>query len=132
MASCVICSLLQGVKKRMTEVLLAAGQPDLRLSIELLLTIEPGVVIVGEASEADGLRALIRSTSPDVVILDWELPGHDVETIIADTQNERRQPHFVVLSNRFRAKQHVLAAGAEAFVVKGDPPDQLMSIIRSF
>ncbi len=116
----------------MTEVLLAAGQPDLRLSIELLLTIEPGVVIVGEASEAAGLRALIQSTRPDVVILDWELPGEDVDGIIAEAKDEQSQPHFVVLSHRFRARQHVLAAGAEAFVVKGDPPEQLMSILRSF
>ena len=61
-------------------LLLAAAQPNLRLSLELFLSEQPGVEIVGSASESAGLVALIHTTDPDMILTDWDLPANDDRT----------------------------------------------------
>jgi chemotaxis response regulator CheB len=41
----------------------------------LLLVQQPGIQILGEAIDATGVIGWIRATCPDVILLDWELPG---------------------------------------------------------
>ena len=50
---------------------LAIGDSDLLLALQLLLNEEPRVNIVGTTSELDGLLSLIETTGPDLVLLDW-------------------------------------------------------------
>lgn len=112
-------------------VLVAAGEADLRLALELLLGLEPGVVAVGSASETEGLLALIRTTQPDLVVLDWDLPGRDVETVLSEVVGTDQHPHVIVLGSRHRLRQQVLDAGADAYVIKGEPPDRLLTAVRA-
>jgi MFS family permease len=56
-------------------------QADLRLSLELLLSEQPGVEIVGVASESSGLLALIETSKPDMIVSDWELLVRPLVTI---------------------------------------------------
>ena len=58
------------------EIVLASAQLDLRLALEILLREEPGTRVVGTASEAASLRSLLQASRPDMVLLDWDLPGH--------------------------------------------------------
>lgn len=110
-------------------VLLAITNTDLRLSIELLLSQEPSFHVVGVASEAEGLVALINSAQPDVVILDWDLPRLSVKQLISLLQNEG-MVHFIVLGKEPGQRESILDAGATAFVVKGDPPEALLEAFR--
>jgi DNA-binding NarL/FixJ family response regulator len=110
--------------------LLAVPDTDLRLSIELLLSEEPGVVIAGVASETEGLLALIASTKPDIVILDWDLPGRPAADRLIQTSLIPDQPQFIVLGSRLAAREEARQAGMTAFVVKGEPPELLLTAYR--
>jgi DNA-binding NarL/FixJ family response regulator len=111
-------------------VLPATEHPDLRLSIELLLSEEPGVTIVGAASETEGLLALIRSSNPDIVILDWDLPGRPVARLLAEARASDSQVRFIVLCPQPEVQEQARQAGADAYVVKGSPPEQLLAVFR--
>lgn len=111
-------------------VLLATKHPDLRLSIELLLSQEPGVAIVGTASETEGLLALIKSTSPDIVILDWDLPGRPVAKLLSKKSISRDRTRFIVLCTWPELKDQVRQAGADVCLVKGDAPDELLTVFQ--
>lgn len=111
-------------------VLLATEQPDLRLALEMLLGEEPGVVVVGGVSEAEGLLALVRITLPDLVLLDWDLPGRPLPGVLAESFALSRPPRFIVLGRDLRARQVAIDAGADAFVIKGDSPNQLLAAFR--
>jgi DNA-binding NarL/FixJ family response regulator len=111
-------------------VLLAIPDTDLRLSIELLLSEEPGVVIAGVASETEGLLALIVSTKPSIVILDWDLPGRPAADRLIQTSLIADQPRFIVLGSRLAAREEARQAGMAAFVVKGEPPELLLAAYR--
>ena len=111
-------------------VLLATKYADLRLSIELLLSEEPGVIIVGTASEAEGLLGLIGSAHPDIVILDWDLPGRSAPDLLAQASDLWGRARFIILGARPEIREQARQAGAAAFVVKGDPPEQLLLAFR--
>lgn len=111
-------------------LLLAAGQPDLRLSLELLLSEQPGVEIVGSASESSGLLALIHTTDPDMILADWDLPGPSLSTVIAEAQRKQHAPGTIMLVGSKRDYIKALEACADAVVIKGTSPDSLLSAFR--
>ena len=111
-------------------VLLADDQSKVRSALRLLLEQEPELDVVGKATDADELVAQVGTVCPDIVLLDWELPGlprHDVLSVL-----HARCPRLkvIALSGRPEARQAALDAGADAFVSKGDPPEQLLAAVN--
>ena len=112
------------------DIVLASKEYDLRLALEMLFREEPGAVVVGTASESEGLLALIRSTHPDLVLLDCNLPGSPAAEILAEIKSVTRPPKIIILGKDADDKEVALAAGADVFLVKGDPPGQLLAATR--
>jgi DNA-binding NarL/FixJ family response regulator len=112
-------------------VLLATAQPDLRVALEVLLSEEPGVFVVGGVSEAEGLLALTTIMHPDLVMMDWDLPGRSPAEVLSASRAIGPQTHFIVLSSHADDQQAALDAGGDAFVVKGNSPQQLLTIFRA-
>ena len=100
------------------------------LALEMLLGEEPGVEVVGTASEAKGLLALVQAAAPDLVLLDWELPGRPPAEVLAETHTADCQPALVVLDKDAGTEKLVMEAGAAAFVLKGSPPEHLLTAVR--
>jgi DNA-binding NarL/FixJ family response regulator len=111
-------------------IVLAVRQAHTRLALELVLSEEPGVTVVGMASETEGLLALARTAHPDLVVLEWGLPGRPVEAVLADAQALPSPIRFLVLGRDPDLKQPALQAGACAFVLVGDPPELLLLALR--
>ena len=112
-------------------VLLADDQPKVRSALRLLLEQEPGMSVVGEAAEAEGLLAQVSAVHPDLVLLDWELPGLQVASPVLPTLRTLcPRLSVIALSGRPDARRAALAAGADAFVSKGDPPERLMAAVN--
>lgn len=110
-------------------LLLATAQPDLRLSLELLLGEQPGVKIVGTVSESDGLLALIHTTTPDMIVTDWDLPGRPLTAIFNET-NLPKPPKIIILINRISDTQRAQETCADAVVLKGASPDILLKTFQ--
>ena len=81
-------------------VVLAMRHAQARLVLELALSVEPGVTIVGEASETEGLLALARTARPDLLVLEWGLPGRPVPDVLAEAQALAQPLRFLVLGGR--------------------------------
>jgi DNA-binding NarL/FixJ family response regulator len=111
-------------------ILLADGQLNVRSALGRLLKHEPGVEVVGETSEANDLMALVRTSHPDLVLLDWGLPGLSAMGSLPGLRMNNPNLLIVVLSGRPEACQTALAAGANAFVSKIDPPEKLLKALH--
>lgn len=115
-------------------VLLADDQPTLRSAVRFLLEQESDVVIVAEATDVASLLACAGEYHPDLLLLDWELPGlHTTESarrVINSLYVSCPSLQVIVLSGRPEANRHALAAGASAFVSKADPPERLLAALR--
>lgn len=111
-------------------VVLADDQRDVRAAMRLLLEQE-GSTIVAEASTADTLLTGAAETQPDLVLLDWELPGMPVADLVRGLRVLCSGAAIVALSGRLEARAAALAVGADAFVSKADPPESLLAIVRA-
>jgi DNA-binding NarL/FixJ family response regulator len=119
-------------------VFLADDQLKVRSALRLLLEHEPGLYVVGEATEAEELLAQIKATRPDLMLLDWELPGLSLTNSVGPGKQLLSVLHtfypnlrVIALSGRPEARQAALAAGVDAFVSKGDPPERLLTTLRT-
>ena len=55
-------------------VLVADDDRRVRLALRLFLE-ERGLVVVGEAASAQEIRPMVQGLRPDLLLLDWVLPG---------------------------------------------------------
>ena len=112
------------------QILLADDQPKVRFALRVLLERQPGLEVVGEAVDGEDLLALARAACPDLVLLAWDLP--DLEAVGGLPALRALYPgqSVIVLSGRPEVRQNVLSAGADAFVSKSDPPEQLLAAIE--
>jgi DNA-binding NarL/FixJ family response regulator len=111
-------------------ILLADDQPKVRLALRALLERQPGLNVVGEAIDAQDLLLQMEDICPDVVLLDWELPGVGVVDLLSALRRACPDASVIALSGLVRARQAALAAGADAFVSKGEPPERLLATIE--
>jgi DNA-binding NarL/FixJ family response regulator len=115
-----------------TRIMIADRRPRIRFALCALLKRQPGIEIVGEAKDADDLERQVQAAHPDVVLVDWRLEGLATGDLLADLRESVPQLYVIVLSGRPEARCAALAAGADAFVSKADPPNKLLAALNSF
>lgn len=110
-------------------ILVAENDARVLSALTMLLKCVPGFVVVGRSQELESLRTQIRALEPDLILLDWELPGlphQDIREILGDSGI---LPKVVVLGKRPELEAQAITAGADAFVSKTDPPDLLLETL---
>jgi DNA-binding NarL/FixJ family response regulator len=112
-------------------VLLADDQVRVRSALRLYLEQEPGIQIVGEAADATGLLQAIVEKAPDLVLLDWELPGLPAAQLLRLLRYERPSLKVTSMSSQPEAYQASMAAGVQAFVSKSEPPERVLASIQA-
>lgn len=112
-------------------ILIADDIADVRRDLRLLLEIVVGCEVVGET--ADGQGAINQSTRlrPDVVIMDLAMPGLDGYAAAARIKSALADCRVVALTVHAddASRQKAVAAGFDAFVVKGAPLLELLGAI---
>lgn len=111
-------------------IIIADDQPAVRYALRVLLGRQPGMEVVGEAISVQELFDLIQGTFPDILLLDWELPGLDSECVLQHIKRINPELSVIALSGRIEARQAAQLAGVAAFVSKGQPPEHLLDAIQ--
>lgn len=113
-------------------VLVADDQSMVRAGFRMLLASDPDIEVVGEAG--NGLEAVDKAAilRPTVVLMDIRMPELDgleaTRRILAADDTAR-----VLILTTFDLDEYVyeaLRAGASGFVLKDDPPEQLLAAIH--
>src|SRR3954463_10950638 len=114
-------------------VLVADDQSMVRAGFRMLLTGEDDIDVVAEAS--NGLEAVEKAArfDPTVVLMDIRMPELDglqaTRRILAADSAAR-----ILILTTFDIDEYVyeaLHAGASGFVLKDDPPEQLLAALRT-
>jgi DNA-binding NarL/FixJ family response regulator len=114
-------------------ILIATKQKESGSVLRSLLEREPDLEVAGvvAADNALALVAQMKVTQPDVVLIDWEPPNPPVAELIPVLQVSSASPQVLVLSSQSGPlREAALAAGADAFVSKGEPPRRLVTALR--
>ena len=113
------------------DVLLAERRAELRSALRLVLEQEPDLYVVVEVETSDELLAQTDAECPDLLLLDWELPGQLITEIIPLLHQRCPNLHVIALSGHPEVRMLTLEAGVDQFISKSDSPDQLLAAIRS-
>ena len=112
------------------KVLLADDRTEVRSALRLLLEQDSNIEVIGEATKLSDLMAKIEVACPDCILLDWELPDIDTEDSILKLHYCCPELIIIALSSWPEAREAALAAGANAFISKGDAPEKLLEIME--
>jgi DNA-binding NarL/FixJ family response regulator len=114
-------------------VLVVDDQTMVRAGFRLLLGDEPDIEVVAEASNGRDAVAQAARFRPDVVLMDIRMPEMDgleaTRRILAADADAR-----VLVLTTFDLDDYVfeaLRAGASGFVLKDEPPEQLLGAVRT-
>jgi len=116
----------------MIRLLLVDDQQTVRRGLSLRLRLEPDMQVVGEASTGHEALAQVQSLSPDVVLMDVEMPDMDGIAATIALRSLTSQSAIVILSiyDDISTRARARAAGAVAFVEKRGSTDNLLAAIR--
>jgi len=115
----------------MIHVVVADDHAVVRAGVRAVLSAEPDLEVVAEAADAEGALAEVAHHQPEVLLLDWTLPGEG-RRVLERIRIEAPSTRVCVLSmhpegNRVR---EALVSGALGYVVKGAGIEHLVSALR--
>src|SRR3990172_7424134 len=113
-------------------VVIADAHPVARAGIRKFLEKEPDIQVVAEASSGEEAIELVGELSPDVLLLDMELPGMR-GTEVARKLQELKSPVRVLALSTYDNRQYILgllASGAAGYLIKEEVPETIIQAVR--
>jgi DNA-binding NarL/FixJ family response regulator len=113
--------------------MLVDDQELVRTGFKLILDLEPGLEVVGEAADGAACLRAVRELAPDVVLMDVRMPTMDG---VEATRRlvEAGNPARVLILTTFDLDDYVYAAmraGASGFLLKDVGRDELVHAVRT-
>jgi DNA-binding NarL/FixJ family response regulator len=115
----------------MTTLLLVEHPPAVRRALRARLSLEPDLLVIGEADDAPQAICLARALDPDVMLLDAETPYLDTVRLARAMADEEHCPGMVVLSQHPAAMMSSLDGSPAIVVGKHEGLAALVAAIRS-
>ena len=113
-------------------VLLAEDQVMIREALAALLSFEDDIEVVAQVGRGDEVITAAKDSSPDVALLDIEMPGLDGLTAAAQLHRTSPAIKIVILTTFGRPGylKRAMESGVSGFIVKDSPADKLARTIR--
>jgi DNA-binding NarL/FixJ family response regulator len=104
-----------------------------RMGIVTATRFQPDMEVVAEVEDGEVALETFRQVQPDVVILDLRMPKVDGLDVIGMIRKESRTAKVLILSSYASGADvsRAIQAGADGYVRKGMPLEQLLAAIRA-
>jgi DNA-binding NarL/FixJ family response regulator len=113
-------------------ILIADDHPVVREGLRAILNRQPDMEVVAEAgNSAEAVEQFLRHL-PDITLLDLRMPGQDGAATVS-TIRSRFPAAKIVIMSAYEGEEEVctaILAGAQGFVPKASPREQLVGCIR--
>jgi len=113
-------------------VLLVDDQDLVRAGFQMILSVEPGIEVVGEAADAERAVELAEGLRPDVVLMDVQMPGSSGIEVIEEMAREELGCRPIILTTYARDDLIFdgIRAGARGFLLKDISAEELARAVR--
>ena len=114
-------------------VLLVDDQALVRAGFRIILQSEPGIHVVGEASDGAAALVLAQMLQPDVICMDVQMPGVDGLTATRSIVDDPSIHAAVLMLTTFDREDYLFAAlqhGASGFILKNSTPEALIEAVQ--
>ena len=117
----------------MIRVVLVDDQALFRAGIRMLVASQSDLEVVGEAGNGQEALEIVRTSRPDVVLMDIRMPVMDGLTATAEILNRPEPPRIVMLTtfDLDEAAARAIRQGASGFLLKDADPEFLLAAIRT-
>jgi len=121
------------VAKKKIKVLLVDDHPVVRKGLCSCLSNSESIKVVGEASNGAEALKRMKELSPDIMLMDINMPGMDGLAVTEAVRKESPQTKVLVLSMHSNREYvlRIVKAGARGYVLKDAPPDELIRAIET-
>lgn len=115
-----------------SSVAIIDNHPLFRQGIRQLLTLEPGLEVVAEASSGEEGIPLVLQHKPDLVLLDLNMKGLGGLKTLEAIKNHRPETMVVILTVSDASNDLVdtIRAGANGYLLKDMEPEELLLCIK--
>ena len=113
-------------------IVVVDDHPLFRQGVIDTISLEPDLVVAGEATNGEDALEVIRTLNPDVAIVDVNLPGMNGHQVVQHLVNEKSTVRFMLLTAYDDAEQklHAMKVGAAGYCVKDVQPEVLAQNVR--
>ena len=111
-------------------VLITDDRITSRKGLRALMLTQPDIQVIGEAANGERAIQFIEQEKPDVVIMDAFMPGMNGLDATKIIKKKWQDIRVVILTLHEDIRAEALAAGADAFLVKGCPPERLIQVVK--
>lgn len=119
---------------KQVNILLADSHTPLRSAIRLWLEVQLDMSMVEEVKDMESLLAAVAETPPDILLLDWELPGihsyDDISQLLRTLNSMAPAMKVIALSMYPEVETYAHKAGFRAFASKAKMPEQLLDALE--
>ncbi len=114
-------------------VVIASDKPLFIVAVQVVLAPEPTLNVVGEANGGSSACEMVESLAPDLLVLDFDMPGLPGSEIVRRVVRRASDTRVVAISNLWEAPNvsYALRSGSHAYLLKTDPIDIILSGVRS-
>ncbi len=121
------------MKESPVRVVLVDDHAIVRKGLAMVLRLEDGVEVVGEAGDIATAEVLVRRKAPDVVLLDRILPGSEPEENVRLLRQAAPDCHIIMLTGTEVDDRMVdiVKAGLDGYILKEIQPDEMLHAIRT-
>ncbi len=111
-------------------VLIADDRMPSRKGLRALMLTQPDIKVIGEANNGKEAVSFIEKDHPNVVVMDLRMPvmsGLEATKIIKEKWDDIR---VIILTLYEEFREEAIDVGADAYLIKGCPPNDLISEIK--
>jgi NarL family two-component system response regulator LiaR len=119
-------------KEKTIRILIADDHQLVRQGLIALLSVKPGIEVVGQATNGIEAVELARSLEPDIVLLDLLMPRKDGIEATREIKAEDTNSRILIITS-FAEDENVyqaIKAGALGYLLKDSSPQELMQAIH--
>ncbi len=114
-----------------TRILLVDDHKVVREGLRRMLQIEPDLKVVGEAADAKEALAKVESLSPEVILMDIQMPGTDGIELTRQVKQQLPSCNVIILTLYNEYLPQAIEAGASGYLVKDMKRDEILRTIRA-
>jgi len=112
-------------------LVLVAARPDrMRVSLQTLLMVN-GINVIGHADDSSSAVRMVSKHRPALLLLDTNLPGEEVSTVLKQIKANGSQSRCLVLVDNVQQQQEAKSAGADAVLLRGFRTAKLIEVVES-
>lgn len=116
----------------MIRILLVDDQSIVREGLRAMLSLEPDMLVVGEARDGSQAVRLVKELSPDIVLMDVRMPGMDGLTALEQLKAVAPKSSVIMLT-LYDDPNYLLravSAGAAGYILKDVSREELVRAVR--